>query len=257
MIPKTIHYCWFGPNKIPEELMQYIKTWELFCPDYEIKLWNENSFDINSHPFTKSAYAEKKYAYVSDFVRAYALHNFGGIYLDTDVELKDRLDSFLNHEAFTGFESKNAPFTAVWGSIAKHSLTQRILEYYRERIYTPQESTNTFSVSQILINEFHIDPLNNSLQIGNDSFHSIHIYPSTHFCLDLPKNFATHHFYGSWLPDEVKSFKENAHEIYFNEQLESFQNITHSKEFLKILAKKITLKNLCKIIRYYISYKFK
>lgn len=257
MIPKTIHYCWFGPNKIPEQLVQYMESWKKFCPDYEIKLWNENSFDINSHPFTKSAYAEKKYAYVSDFVRAYALHNFGGIYLDTDVELKDRLDSFLNHEAFTGFESKNAPFTAVWGSIAKHSLTQRILEYYRERIYTPQESTNTFSVSQILINEFHIDPLNNSLQIGNDSLHSIHIYPSTHFCLDLPKNFATHHFHGSWLPNEVKSFKANAHEIYFNEQLDSFQNITHSKEFLKTLAKKITLKDLCKIIRYYISYKFK
>ena len=155
MIPKTIHYCWFGPNKIPEELIQYIKTWELFCPDYEIKLWNEDSFDVNSHPFTKSAYKVKKYAYVSDYVRAYALHNFGGIYLDTDVELKEGLDPFLNHEAFTGFESKNSPFTAVWGSIPEHSLTNKILKYYHDRIYTLEESTNTFSVSEILNNQFH------------------------------------------------------------------------------------------------------
>lgn len=257
MIPKTIHYCWFGPNKIPEELIQYIKTWELFCPDYEIKLWNEDSFDVNSHPFTKSAYKVKKYAYVSDYVRAYALHNFGGIYLDTDVELKEGLDSFLNHEAFTGFESKNSPFTAVWGSIPEHSLTNKILKYYHDRIYTLEESTNTFSVSEILNNQFHIDPLNNSLQIGNDSINTIHIYPSTHFCLDLPKNFATHHFYGSWLPNKVKSYKENASEAYFNEQLESFKNIGHSKEFLKVLATKVTLKDITKLIRYFITYKFK
>ncbi|AGH36722.1 TPA: glycosyl transferase [Acinetobacter baumannii] len=257
MIPRIIHYCWFGPNKIPEQLVKYMESWRLFCPDYEIKLWNEKSFDINSHPFTLSAYNQKKYAYVSDYVRAYALHNFGGIYLDTDVELKENLDIFLQHEAFTGFEGKGSPFTAVWGSIPNHSLTKRILEYYHERIYTAEESTNTFSVSEILREKFFIDPLNNNLQVGKDSINTIHVYPSTHFCLDLPKNFATHHFYGSWLPDRTKSYKENAVEIYFNEQLESLENITHSKNFLKTLATRIKIKDLFKLIRYFIQYKLK
>ncbi|RJL74336.1 glycosyltransferase family 32 protein [Acinetobacter radioresistens] len=257
MIPRIIHYCWFGPNKIPEQLLQYMESWKLFCPDYEIKLWNEKSFDIKSHPFTLSAYNEKKYAYVSDYVRAYALYNFGGIYLDTDVELKESLDIFLQHEAFTGFEGKGSPFTAVWGSIQGHSLTKEILEYYQGRIYTIEENTNTFSVTGILKEKFFINPDDNILQIGNDSINTIHIYPSTHFCLDLPKNFATHHFYGSWLPNKTKSYKENASEIYFNEQLTSLENITHSKSFLKTLAANIDLKDLLKIILYFLRYKVK
>lgn len=257
MIPKTIHYCWFGPNNIPEQLHEYIKTWEKFCPDYEIKLWNEKSFDIDSQPFTKSAYEAKKYAYVSDYVRAYALYNFGGIYLDTDVELKENLDSFLVHEAFTGFESKKAPFTAIWGSIEQHSLTHQILEYYKNRIYTLEENTNTFSVSQILVNKFGINPLNNELQIGTDLINSIHIYPSTHFCLDLPKNFATHHFYGSWLPNKTQSYKQNVHEIYLNEQIEASENLKINKAFLKVFVKMITYKDIFRIIRYFISFKLR
>lgn len=257
MIPRTIHYCWFGPNKIPEQLIQYMESWKLFCPDYEIKLWNEDSFDVNSHPFTKSAYNEKKYAYVSDYVRAYALNIHGGIYLDTDVELKENLDIFLDHEAFSGFEGKGAPFTAVWGSIPNHSLTNIVLNYYHNRIYTTEENTNTFSVSEILKNQFFINPLNNILQIGSDSKNTIHIYPSTHFCLDLPKNFSTHHFYGSWLPNKARSYKENAAETYFNEQLESLININQNKGLIKTLAKKITIKDLIILIRYFIKYKFK
>ncbi|AWL18086.1 glycosyl transferase [Acinetobacter nosocomialis] len=257
MIPRTIHYCWFGPNKIPEQLIQYMNSWRLFCPDYEIKLWNEESFDIKSHPFTLSAYNHKKYAYVSDYVRAYALHNFGGIYLDTDVELKENLDIFLKHQAFTGFEEKGSPFTAVWGSIPNHSLTKRVLQYYHNRIYSIEENTNTFSVSEILKKNYMIDPLNNTLQVGNDSINTIHIYPSSHFCLDLPKNFATHHFYGSWLPDKIKSYKENVSEIYFNEQLESLKDITHSKKFLKTIASTMTFKDLFNLLRYFISKKYK
>ncbi|MDO5542443.1 MAG: glycosyltransferase [Acinetobacter sp.] len=256
MIPRIIHYCWFGPNKIPDQLLQYMQSWKVFCPDYEIKIWNESSFDVNSHPFTKTAYEKKKYAYVSDYVRAYALKNYGGIYLDTDVELKESLDVFLHHQAFSGFENKGAPFTAVWGAIANHSLTDTVLSYYDNRIYTEKENTNTYSISEILKNQFLIDPLKNILQIGSDTKNTIHIYPSTHFCLDLPKNFATHHFYGSWLPNKVRSYKENTAENYFNEQIESSNNIIHNKDFLKIIAKKATLRDILNVIRYFIKYKF-
>lgn len=86
MIPKILHYCWFGNTELPEQLQNYITTWQKYCPDYEVKLWNESSFDVNSHPFTKTAYAAKKFAFVADYVRAHALYLEGGIYLDTDVE---------------------------------------------------------------------------------------------------------------------------------------------------------------------------
>lgn len=118
MIPKIIHYCWFGRKNIPESLQHYINGWKDKCPGWEIKLWNEDNFDINSHPFTQKAYEEKKYAFVSDYVRAMALHKFGGVYLDTDVEIKHPIDEFLTLEAFSSFEIDSIPFTsAVWGSM--------------------------------------------------------------------------------------------------------------------------------------------
>lgn len=256
MIPRIIHYCWFGPNKIPEELLQYINSWNKFCPDYEIKLWNEQNFDINSHPFTQSAYNAKKYAYVSDYVRTYALNNYGGIYLDTDVELKNNLDIFLEHEAFTGFESCGSPFTAVWGSIAKHSLTEKVLSYYKDKIYSISEPTNTASISDILIKEFNINPQSNKKQSGNDTKNTIVVYPSSTFCLDLDINFATHHFSGSWIENKKKSFKVNVHEKYLIESLDSYPSIYSEKEFLRTLAQKLTFINLVQLIRYFLKNKF-
>lgn len=255
MIPKIIHYCWFGPNKIPEPLIQYMQSWNLFCPDYEIKLWNEDSFDIDSHPFTKSAYKEKKYAYVSDYVRAYALNTYGGIYLDTDVELKHSLDSFLSEEAFTGFECVGAPFTAVWGSIKNHSLTERILKYYHNKIFSNAEPTNTASVSEILVNHYGVNPLLNIKQKGDDSINSIAIYPSTTFCLDLEPNFATHHFSGSWIENKQKSFKVNVHEKYLIESMIQNKTIYTEKEFIRNIAQNLTMRNILLLLRYYIKNK--
>ena len=255
MIPKIIHYCWFGPNKIPEQLIQYMQSWRLFCPDYEIKLWNEDSFDINSHSFTQSAYKEKKYAYVSDYVRAYALDNYGGVYLDTDVELKHNLDIFLNNEAFTGFECIGAPFTAVWGSTKNHSLTKRVLEYYNNKKFSKDEPTNTASVSEILINYYGINPLLNSKQEGKDNINCISIYPSTTFCLDLKLNYATHHFSGSWIENKKKSFKVNVHEKYLIESMTENKTIYSEKDFLKNIAQNLTYKNLLLLLRYFIKYK--
>ena len=244
MIPKIIHYCWFGPKQIPKELIKYIETWKKVCPEYELKLWNEESFDINSHPFTQSAYHEKKYAYVSDFVRAYALYHHGGIYLDTDVELKLCLDIFLKYQAFTGFEGIGAPFTAVWGAIPKHSLTHQVLSYYDNRTYSSLEPTNTASVSEILTEKFGVDPQKNIYQLVSDETHSIAIYPSTTFCLDLPLNFATHHFNGSWVENRKKSFKLSVHEKYMIECLNNEKSIYTEKEFLISLSQNLKLKHI-------------
>jgi len=248
MIPKIIHYCWFGGNPLPGELQKYVETWKKYCPDYEIKLWNEESFDIDSHVFTKTAYAARKFAYVSDYVRAYALNKFGGIYLDTDVELKKSLDVFLSHEAFTGFEAKGSPFTALWASIPEHSLTQKVLSYYDGREYLDSQETNTKSVSASLIDKFGIDPTKNILQVGNDGINSIHIYPAEYFCLDLLPNYATHHFFGSWLPNKKDSCKDFLHAQYY------LDKATEDREYrfsvLNELSKKLSYKELIKLALY-------
>ena len=96
MIPKVIHYCWFGGNSLPEEAKRCIESWKKYCPDYKIIEWNENNYDVNSNEYMKAAYKEKKWAFVSDYARIDVVYKYGGIYMDTDVELVKELDSFLN-----------------------------------------------------------------------------------------------------------------------------------------------------------------
>lgn len=95
MIPKIIHYCWFGRNPLPDLAKKCIQSWKKFCPDYEIKEWNEDNFDINSNQYVKEAYKAKKWAFVTDYVRLWALVNFGGVYMDTDVEVINSIDVFF------------------------------------------------------------------------------------------------------------------------------------------------------------------
>ena len=100
MIPKIIHYCWFGKNPLSDLAKKCIDSWKKYCPDYEIIEWNEENFDINSNVYVKEAYDSKKWAFVTDYVRLYALDKCGGIYMDTDVELLKGIDVFLENEAF-------------------------------------------------------------------------------------------------------------------------------------------------------------
>lgn len=104
MIPKTIHYCWFGRGEKPELARKCIASWQKFLPDYEIKEWNEDNFDLDIIPYTRQAYDAKKYAYVSDYVRIWALYNYGGVYFDTDVELIKPIDDILSKGPFMGIE---------------------------------------------------------------------------------------------------------------------------------------------------------
>ena len=106
-IPKIIHYCWFGRGEKPEIVKRCINSWKENLKDYEIIEWNENNFDININNYVKEAYENKKYAFVSDYVRVYALYNMGGIYFDTDVEVFKSLDEFLQEDSFWGFEEKD------------------------------------------------------------------------------------------------------------------------------------------------------
>ena len=108
MIPKTIHYIWFGGNPLPEDAKRCIDTWKKYCPDYEIKEWNESNFDVAQNDYIKEAYEAKKWAFVSDYARLKVLVEYGGIYMDTDVEVLKPLDRFLSERAFSGFEDADA-----------------------------------------------------------------------------------------------------------------------------------------------------
>ncbi len=109
MIPKVIHYCWFGRNPLPQTALKCIESWRKFCPGYEIKEWNEDNFDIARCRYARQAYESKKYAFTSDYVRFWILYNYGGLYFDTDVELIRPIDDIIAKGAFMGCEHDAAP----------------------------------------------------------------------------------------------------------------------------------------------------
>ena len=199
LIPKVVHWCWFGGGELPELHAMCVESWVRNLPGWEIRLWSEKTFDIDSNSFVSGAYRARKYAFVSDYVRAWALATFGGLYLDADVEIKQALDIFLRHQAFTGFESIGFPFTAVWGSVRGHGLAASVLSYYNNRVYTASEPPNTGWVSDIIAKTYGIDRYSDVFQLGTNGRDSIAIYPSPVLCLDLPQSYATHHFAGSWV----------------------------------------------------------
>lgn len=215
MIPKVIHYCWFGRNPKPKLFEKCLKSWKKYCPDYEIVEWNEDNFEINSNLYTKEAYECKKWAFVTDYVRLYVLYNFGGIYMDTDVEVLKPLDRFLNHEAFSGFENETSIPTGIMASEKGNDLFKHLLDYYTDRHFIVDGkmdvTTNVVTITKLL-SQMGFCP-NNQYQV----IHGFALYPYDYFC---PQDFATgsltvtensytiHHFAGSWLSnDERKHVK--------------------------------------------------
>lgn len=131
MIPKIIHYCWFGGKEKTQEVEKCINTWRKKCPDYEIKEWNENNFDVNYNLYVSQAYAAKKYAFVSDVCRMYVLHTYGGIYLDTDVEVILDFNPYLNQHSFIGEEQNGRLLgTATIGAEANVQWIKDFLSLY-------------------------------------------------------------------------------------------------------------------------------
>lgn len=182
MIPKIIHYCWFGRGEMPELALKCIESWHKHMPDYEYKLWNEDNFDIKSTPYTKEAYEAGKYAFVSDFVRLIALKEYGGIYLDTDVEIFKPLDDLLQDKAFAGFEgSKHLPVgTCIMGSEPHGEWISEYLSSYDGRHFVQEDknfdmTTNVEALSTLLATK---GILMNGLE---QHYKDLHIYPTDFF----------------------------------------------------------------------------
>ena len=131
MIPRKIHYCWFGRGKKPKLAKKCIESWKRFCPDYEIIEWNEDNFDINQYEYVKYCYREKKWAFLSDFVRLIFVYEQGGIYFDTDVELIKSPNELLKYEAFYGFENKEIIATGLgFGAEKEHKTVKEMIDIY-------------------------------------------------------------------------------------------------------------------------------
>lgn len=132
-IPKIIHMIWFGKKEMSEEIKKYVATWKEKCPDYEVMLWNEENFDINTCQFAREAYENKKYAFVSDYARLKVLYEYGGIYLDTDVGLEKSLDEFLNvADGVLSFENDVWLGTAVMFASKHAKWLEPLIEYYEK-----------------------------------------------------------------------------------------------------------------------------
>ena len=130
-IPKIINYCWFGGNEKSEKIKKCIESWKKICPDYKIIEWNEKNFDININEYVKEAYNSKKWAFVSDYARLWIIYNYGGIYLDTDVELLKKLDKLLEYEAFFACENIKYVSTGLgFGAKKGNKLIKNILDDY-------------------------------------------------------------------------------------------------------------------------------
>ena len=131
MIPKKIHYCWFGRGEKPKLAQKCIASWKTYMPDYEIIEWNEDNFDVNLNGYTKYCYENKMWAYLSDFVRLYVVCKYGGLYFDTDVEVIKPFDSLLQYHAFFCFENNTAVASGLgFGSEAEHPMIQKMVSAY-------------------------------------------------------------------------------------------------------------------------------
>ena len=220
MIPKIIHYCWFGHGPLPELAQKCIASWRKYLPDYEIKEWNEDNFDVNIIPYTAEAYKEKKYAFVSDYARFWILYKYGGLYFDTDVEIIRPIDDIIARGNFMGFETDPKPQNAGRGDASEASvapglglgvnpglgLVKKMLDYYEGQHF----KFVLGGIGQLTIVHIATEVLLKSglkLQQGIQQVGDVWIYPAEYFCpinlktgrIHVKANTRTiHHYAGTW-----------------------------------------------------------
>jgi hypothetical protein len=149
MIARKIHYCWFGGRPLPLQARRCLASWVYHLPNYEVVRWDEQTFDVESHPFVAAAYAAGSYAFVSDYVRMHVLHAHGGIYLDVDVEMRADFERLLAYDFFIGLEDHQRFGTSVIGSAAGHWLPMQMLSYYDKTPFDSRSLSALVNVNEV------------------------------------------------------------------------------------------------------------
>ena len=208
-IAKIVHYCWFGDKQKSEFINKCISSWNNILEDYEIIEWNESNFNININNYVREAYEQKKYAFVSDYVRVYALYNYGGIYLDTDVEVFKKFDDLLENDSFWGFEEEDYIATSTIGAKKGNKLIKKFLDSYENKSFLKEDGsidtlTNVAIVSKIISDlgvklDGTFQKVENLAAVYPQEYFSPYDYINC-YSKKTDKSYAMHHFYKSWVP---------------------------------------------------------
>ena len=214
MIPKKIHYCWVGGNPLPESAKKCIRSWKKYCPDYEIIEWNESNYDFSAVPYMKEAFDAGKWGFVPDYARLDIIYRYGGIYLDTDVEIVRSFDSLLSLRGFAGFEdNQNVALGLGFGAEPGNPVIRALMDSYRELHFCGSDGTLNLTPSpqlntETLVKEFGL--------IRNGEYRVLEdftIFPPEYFC---PKSFkdgivrktkntySIHHYDASWYDENQR-----------------------------------------------------
>ena len=221
MIPKIIHYCWLSGDPFPETIANYMATWKEKLPDYEFILWDTNRFDIESNIWVKQAFDAKKYAFAADYIRLYAVYNFGGIYMDTDIQVVKSFDDLLHLPYFAGTEGKNTIEAGVFGAEKGTSWLNDCLQYYEGRSFLkPDGLLDILPLPKIIMHCLEkskvIKTLPKELAISalnQNSPNAFIMFPDDFFCAKnqgtgvvkiTEKTYCIHHFAMSWMPGNYK-----------------------------------------------------
>lgn len=242
-IQKIIHYCWFGKGKKSKLMKKCMKTWSKYFPDYKIIEWNEENFDINQNEYVKEAYKNKKYAFVSDYARLYALYNYGGIYFDTDIEVMKEFDDIINDRDIYAFEKKDLIMTGVMIARKKSRIIEKFIKVYDNLKFVNKDGTfnlvpNTYRLTEIL-KEYGLICNNKKQTLENNV---ADIYPIEYFCaydmdnshfIPTENTYTIHHYDGSWTSGKekvLKFIKRSLSKIIGRKLYDKIRNIRKSNE---------------------------
>lgn len=210
MIPKIIHYCWLSNDPVPQKLQKYMLTWKEKLPDYEFILWNFERFDKNSSKWVAQAFDNKKYAFAADYIRLYAVYNYGGFYMDMDIEVLKSFDNLLNNDIVVAYENeeKTGIEAGVFGAEKHNPIIKQCLSYYINRNFIKDDgSFDTLVLPKIMIK--YCD----NIEIKDSYFFTCKSY-TTGIVLTKPYSYTIHNFAGSWLNEDDKKSNSFRHKVY-------------------------------------------
>lgn len=219
MIPKLIHLCWLSGDPYPKKIQFCIDSWKKHLPDYEIMLWDTNRFDVNSLPWTRQAFEAKKYAFVADYIRLYAVYNYGGIYLDSDVEVIKSFDDVLDLPYFVGSETEDTSIElAAFGAEKGSPWVKTALDYYEGRNFVGEDGAMDLEVqplvmSRLLNSKYEWIPISGKEEVSRDGtklcvfpcdWFSAHPFKEGGGCeYRITENtHSIHHYAGQWRDEE-------------------------------------------------------